>query len=81
GGTAAVEITVQDTGIGVATEYQGKIFERFYQVDGSLTRHFGGMGIGLAVVKQILEAHGSRVMVESDPGLGSTFRFTLPAAA
>ncbi|MBI4840001.1 MAG: GAF domain-containing protein [candidate division NC10 bacterium] len=81
GGTAAVEIAVQDTGIGVATEHLGKIFERFYQVDGSLTRHFGGMGIGLAVVKQILEAHGSRVMVESEPGLGSTFRFALPAAA
>lgn len=81
GGKTAVEIAIQDTGIGISTEHQGRIFERFYQVDGSLTRHFGGMGIGLAVVKQIIEAHGSRVVVESEPGLGSTFRFRLPAAA
>jgi two-component system phosphate regulon sensor histidine kinase PhoR len=58
-----------------------KIFERFYQVDNSVTRQFGGMGIGLAVVKQIIEAHGSHVVVESEPGKGSTFRFALAAVA
>jgi signal transduction histidine kinase len=79
-GSMVVEIAVQDTGIGIPPELHAKIFERFYQVDNSTTRQFGGVGIGLAVVKQIVEAHGSRVLVESEPGKGSTFRFHLPAA-
>jgi signal transduction histidine kinase len=81
GGSMLVEIAVEDTGIGIPAELHAKIFERFYQVDSSTTRQFGGVGIGLAVVKQIVEAHGSRVLVESEPGKGSTFRFHLPAAA
>jgi signal transduction histidine kinase len=81
GGRMAVDIAVQDTGIGIPEEHHSKIFERFYQVDASLTRHFGGVGIGLAVVKQIIEAHGSSVLVESQPEKGSTFRFQLPVAA
>lgn len=80
-GSMLVEIAVQDTGIGIPAELQAKIFERFYQVDSSTTRQFGGVGIGLAAVKQIVEAHGSRVLVESEPGKGSTFRFHLPATA
>jgi signal transduction histidine kinase len=79
-GRLAVEIAVRDTGIGVPSELHDKVFERFYQVDGSLTRKYGGVGIGLAVVKQIIEAHGSHITLESEPGKGSTFRFVLPAA-
>jgi signal transduction histidine kinase len=79
-GRLAAEISVRDTGIGVPRELHYKVFERFYQVDGSLTRKYGGVGIGLAVVKQIIEAHGSHIALESEPGKGSTFRFALPAA-
>lgn len=79
-GHPAVEILVEDTGIGIPAEQHEKIFERFYQADSSLTRQYGGVGIGLAVVKQTIEAHGSHVTVESQPGKGSTFRFTLPLA-
>ncbi len=79
-GKPAVDVSVEDTGIGISSELHGKIFERFFQVDNSPTRQFGGVGIGLAVVKQILEAHGSRVRVESEPDKGSTFGFSLPAA-
>ncbi|HSD50376.1 MAG TPA: ATP-binding protein, partial [Candidatus Methylomirabilis sp.] len=79
-GRLAAEISVRDTGIGVPRELHDKVFERFYQVDGSLTRRYGGVGIGLAVVKQIIEAHGSHIALESEPGKGSTFRFALPAA-
>jgi len=79
-GQPGVEIAVQDSGIGIAPDQHEKIFERFYQVDSSLSRQYGGVGIGLAVVKQSIEAHGSCVQVESEPGKGSTFRFTLPVA-
>jgi signal transduction histidine kinase len=75
-----VEIAVQDTGIGIPRELHHKVFERFFQVDGSLTRRYGGVGIGLAVVKQIVEAHGSHIRLESEPDKGSTFRFGLPVA-
>jgi signal transduction histidine kinase len=79
-GQSGVEIAVQDTGIGIPADQHEKIFERFYQVDSSLTRQYGGVGIGLAVVKQTIEAHGSHVAVASEPGKGSTFRFVLPLA-
>jgi len=78
-GRPDVEVAVADDGIGIPEAVQGRIFDRFYQVDGSLARQFGGVGIGLAVVKQILEAHGSRIEVESEPGKGATFRFRLPS--
>lgn len=80
GGERLVEIAVSDTGIGIPPELQERVFDRFYQVDSSLTRQFGGVGIGLAVVRQIVVAHGSRVELASAPGTGSTFRFALPAA-
>ncbi len=79
-GKLGVEIAVRDTGIGIPRDLHAKVFERFYQVDGSLTRRYGGVGIGLAVVKQIIEAHGSHILLESEPGKGSIFRFVLPAA-
>lgn len=79
-GNPDVQVAVQDTGVGIPPDQQSRIFDRFYQADSSPTRQFGGVGIGLAVVKQIIEAHGSRVLVESEPGKGSTFAFTLPVA-
>ena len=67
GGNSVVEVAVQDTGIGIPADLQAKIFERFYQVDNSSTRHFGGVGIGLAVVKQIVrESDGICALVGLD---------------
>lgn len=68
-----VKITVRDEGIGIPEEHLGHIFERFYQVDGSTTRRFGGMGIGLSLVWEIMQAHQGSVSVESTEGKGSTF--------
>ncbi|MFN3476343.1 MAG: ATP-binding protein, partial [Candidatus Methylomirabilales bacterium] len=73
-----VEVSITDTGIGIPAGKLHRIFDRFYQVDGSITREHGGMGIGLAIVKQVLEAHGASIEVESEEGRGSTFRFRLP---
>jgi signal transduction histidine kinase/DNA-binding response OmpR family regulator len=75
---ATADIRVADTGIGIADDQIGRIFNRFHQVDGSSTRRFGGVGLGLAIVKSILEAHGSTITVESKPGKGAVFRFALP---
>jgi signal transduction histidine kinase len=75
-----VEVRVTDTGEGIPPEHLPHVFERFYRADRSRARATGGAGIGLAIVKQLVEAHGGRVGVVSLPGLGSTFRFTLPTA-
>jgi len=75
-----VTVSVQDTGPGIPAEDLPRIFERFYRVDKARSRELGGTGLGLAIVKHIVEAHGGSVAVESRPGAGSTFRFTLPAA-
>jgi GAF domain-containing protein len=71
-------VSVADEGIGISPDSLGRIFERFYQVDGSTRRRFGGMGIGLALVWEIIEVHGGNVRVESEPGEGSTFTVVLP---
>jgi len=76
-----VLLQVADTGIGIASEHQESIFQRFYQVDGSTRRTHGGCGLGLALVKEIVERHGGAVSVVSQPGKGSTFTVTLPAGA
>lgn len=71
-------VSVADEGIGISPDSLGRIFERFYQVDGSTRRRFGGMGIGLALVWEIVEVHGGSVRVESEPGKGSVFTVLLP---
>jgi signal transduction histidine kinase len=71
-------IHVSDTGIGIGEEHLAKVFDVFYQVDGSSTREYGGAGLGLAIVKSFVEAHGGEVMVRSVPGAGSTFSLVLP---
>ncbi|HZU70535.1 MAG TPA: ATP-binding protein [Ktedonobacteraceae bacterium] len=73
-----VEVEVRDTGYGIAPEHQQRIFERFYQALPSETGRSGGQGLGLAIVKMIVELHDGQVMVESAPGQGSVFKFTLP---
>jgi signal transduction histidine kinase len=72
------ELTVRDTGPGIAPEDQGKIFEEFQQVDASNTRKKGGTGLGLAISKRMVEMHGGAISVESEPGHGATFRVSLP---
>jgi signal transduction histidine kinase len=74
----AVAVTVRDSGIGIPGDQIGKIFNRFHQVDGSSTRRFGGVGLGLAIVRSILDAHGAPIRVESEQGKGTAFRFWLP---
>jgi GAF domain-containing protein len=73
-----VQLTISDTGLGIPIDKLEKVFDRFYQVDGSATRRFGGAGLGLAIVRRIIEAHGGRIWVESEMGQGSSFKFTLP---
>jgi signal transduction histidine kinase len=77
----AFQIAVSDTGPGIAPEDQQVVFEEFRQLDSSSTRAKGGTGLGLAISKRIVELHGGRIWVESEPGKGSTFRFTLPVHA
>lgn len=74
----AICISVSDQGIGISPAEFAHIFERFYQVDGSTSRRYGGMGLGLALVKEVVEAHGGTVKVQSKLGQGSTFTLTLP---
>jgi two-component system, OmpR family, phosphate regulon sensor histidine kinase PhoR len=75
-----VRVEVSDTGTGIPQDKLDKIFERFYQVDGTSRRRFGGTGLGLAIVKRIVETHGGTIGVTSQLGRGSTFYFTLPQA-
>jgi signal transduction histidine kinase len=76
-----IALAVRDTGIGIAEDHQKRIFETFYQVDGSSTREYGGAGLGLAIVKSYVEAHGGEVRVESAVGRGTTFTVVLPQRA
>ncbi|MFZ5916773.1 MAG: GAF domain-containing protein [Chloroflexota bacterium] len=73
----AVQVEVADEGIGIPASKLDKIFERFYQVDGSSRRRFPGTGLGLAIAKRIVEAHNGHIWVESQESQGSTFFFTL----
>ena len=76
-----VMVSVSDTGVGIPEDEVGRIFDRFYQVDGSMSRRYGGAGLGLALVKEIVEAHGGQVRVQSRLGQGSCFELALPVAA
>jgi signal transduction histidine kinase len=69
---------VTDTGIGISPERLAEIFEPYHQLDGSSTRRYGGIGLGLALVKKIIEAHGSKVDVTSEVGIGTRIQFKLP---
>jgi PAS domain S-box-containing protein len=73
-----LEFFVNDTGIGISEEHHEKIFTRFYQVGGALSRHFGGTGLGLSICKAYAELLGGRIWLESKPGSGSSFKFTIP---
>jgi signal transduction histidine kinase len=74
----AFTVAVCDTGPGIPSADQAKIFEEFQQADSSITRKKGGTGLGLSIAKRIIEMHGGRLWVESEPGKGSIFYFTLP---
>ncbi|MFC1932982.1 sensor histidine kinase [Chloroflexota bacterium] len=75
-----VEVSVVDTGEGIPTEELPNIFERFYRIDKSRTRATGGSGLGLTIAKRLVEAHGGKIEVQSEPGKGSRFAFTLPVS-
>jgi signal transduction histidine kinase len=79
-GGRRVQIRVEDTGIGIKAEDQERIFERFYQADSSTTRNYGGIGLGLTLVKSILASHNSQIHLESQLNVGSTFSFELESA-
>ena len=70
---------MKDTGIGIDKNHSRNIFERFYQVDKSLSRNAEGSGIGLSLVKSLVELHGGKISVESEVGYGSEFNIELPA--
>src|SRR6267378_2390150 len=76
-----VRIAVKDTGSGISAESQKVIFDEFVQGDGSSTRRHGGTGLGLSIVRRLVEMHGGAITVVSEPGLGSTFTFTITAWA
>lgn len=75
-----VQIDIADTGCGIPPEAREKIFEEFYRVENSINEQVRGTGLGLALVKRIIEAHGGKIWVESQVNAGSTFSFTLPQA-
>ncbi len=76
----SIHTSVADHGIGIEPELFNRIFDRFYQVDSASTRRVGGSGLGLSICRAIVEAHHGEIWAESQPGIGSTFHFTLPQA-
>ncbi len=79
-GPECVTLEVADNGIGIPAEHQSRVFERFYRVDKARSRELGGTGLGLSIVKHLTQMMGGAVSLESQPGMGSTFRVELPAA-
>ena len=73
-------VKIADTGIGIAPEKQTQIFDRFYRVDSSRSRHKGGSGLGLSIVSAIVQRHGGKIQLESTPAVGSAFTVLLPGA-
>jgi two-component system, OmpR family, phosphate regulon sensor histidine kinase PhoR len=71
-------VSISDRGIGVNPDFFDHIFERFYRVRNTASRQYSGIGMGLYIAKAIVEAHGGRIWLSSNPGTGSTFYFTLP---
>jgi signal transduction histidine kinase len=78
GASGFIQVQVQDTGTGITKEDLPYVFDRFYRAEKSRNRSSGGSGIGLAIVKQLVEAHGGKVWAESAPGKGAVFSFSLP---
>jgi signal transduction histidine kinase len=76
-----LEISVSDTGIGISPEDQSKLFTKFFRADDPTVREVPGSGLGLSIVKNLVEMHGGQVWVKSEPGVGSTFTFSLPLSS
>ncbi|HJZ46392.1 MAG TPA: response regulator [Roseiflexaceae bacterium] len=79
-GDGFVRVSVQDSGPGIAPEHQERVFEEFQQVQGDLDRTHAGTGLGLPISKRLIELHSGRMWLESTPGAGATFSFTIPVA-
>jgi two-component system, OmpR family, phosphate regulon sensor histidine kinase PhoR len=77
----ALELSVRDHGPGIAPEHLPRLTERFYRVDATASRQQGGTGLGLAIVKHIVNRHRGRLVIESEPGTGTTVRAILPELA
>ena len=73
-----LEFYVEDTGVGIPSEYQNRVFDRFYQVDSTISRHYSGTGLGLSICKAYVELLGGRIWLKSVPDEGSIFYFTIP---
>lgn len=78
GDRSAVTVSVSDTGMGISAEDQKHLFQKFYRINNSRTREIGGTGLGLYIARNLIELYGGRIWVESEPGRGSTFKFSLP---
>ncbi|MBZ4687204.1 MAG: ATP-binding region ATPase domain protein, partial [Clostridiales bacterium] len=73
-----VQLSVQDNGPGISADHLSRVFDRFYRIDTSRTRKYGGAGLGLSIAKSIIDAHGGTISVESQEGEGCAFHVWLP---